>query len=88
MTNDKIEEIVEQLAIVFDDGYSRPTFGQVDFFRTTLTTFADEIRKEGVEHCDDIHCPECNKVAYEAGVKEGKKSVASQLFEHVEQYKK
>lgn len=35
----------------------------------TLTTFAEEIRKERVTHCDDINCPECNKVAYEAGVK-------------------
>ncbi len=69
MNNDKIEEMVEQLAVVFDDGYSRPTFAQVDFFRTTLTTFADEIRNERVTHCDDINCPECNKASYEAGAK-------------------
>lgn len=37
--------------------------------RKMLEEFADEIRKERVEHCDDINCPECNKVAYEAGVK-------------------
>lgn len=37
--------------------------------RKMLEEFADEIRKERVEHCDDIHCPECSRVAFEAGVK-------------------
>lgn len=37
--------------------------------RKMLEEFADEIRKERVTHCDDINCPECNKVAYEEGVK-------------------
>lgn len=53
MTQDTptIEKLVEQLAIVFDDGYSRPTFGQLDFFRTTITKVAEEARRGEREQC-------------------------------------
>lgn len=93
MTNDKIEEIVRKFLTdtpCIQYGGVPHTDNAIarEELRRALTTFADEIRKERVTHCDDINCPECSRVAYEAGVKYGKKSVASQLFELVKQYKK
>ncbi len=53
-----------------------------DFIRAHFTTFAEEIRKERVTHCDDINCPECHKVAYEAGAKAAVERVMEWLHEH------
>lgn len=83
MTNDKIEEMVIGLHYApyangkhIDLGCCGGDYCTVyhnkeleNYLRTTLTTFANEIRKERVTHCDDINCPECPKAAYEAGVK-------------------
>lgn len=46
------------------------------------------MEQKTIEHCSDINCPECNKVAYEAGrqvgIKEGRQSVIKELLEKIE----
>lgn len=74
MTNDKIDEIVRKFLTdtpCIQYGGVPHTDNAIarEELRRALTTFADEIRKERVTHCDDINCPECSRVAYEAGVK-------------------
>lgn len=43
---------------------------------------------EEIEHCNEPNCPECNRVAYERGVKDGREQLKKQIREEIEVKKK
>lgn len=77
MTNDKIEEVVEEFesALVCNNWPAENRKGAGRWLRTTLTT----LLAERVEHCSEPSCVECDRGAYERGVRDERERIGEYL---------